>query len=280
MKKPSKYLIITFIWMVIGPSGPLRAQLSNTYNYHVVIPSGGEQGKLSLEFYRGILRIIAGSPGATTLEIKSAVLNYDRYRKAINPEDSLQRYKVNRMPELEIETDNSTVRISNASHRDIIYIEVVVPPSFSIQAVTRHFGRFEIEGIKGNLDLNNFSGNILLRDVTGTLSAQTIRNGSISAWFTKNVPQKPAVITTYRGDITLSLPAESSIDLRLRTELGQVESDFSHKERIGVGGDRLIPSPEQLPQTPAFWVESKINDGGPLFLLQTIRGNIILKKVD
>lgn len=255
----------------------VKAQITDTYRYRVDLPSEIVDRNIELDFYRGIIHITAGDPDAKALEVKSAILDYDRYSNAENPGDSLQLYKTSSIPDLEIETDGTFIRISNVEQRNIIYIEVALPPSFSVQATTSHFGSFEIRDISGNLDLSNYSGNIYLKDVAGAISAESIRNGAISAEFENIKPQNPVIMTTYGGDLNLSLPAETGADLRMRTELGIVENDFSIDETLQTH-DNQVPPPDQNTESPVNWIDTKLGKGGPLILLQTIRGNIVIKK--
>lgn len=255
----------------------VKAQITDTYRYTVDLPKKNTVGNMELDFYRGIIHITAGDPNAKVLEIKSAILDYDQYSNAENPEDSLQFFKTNDIPDLDIETDSTSLRISNASQRNIIYIEIALPPSFSIQATTSHLGRFVIREISGNIDLNNYSGNIYLYDVAGAISAQSIRDGSISVSFDKIKPQNPIVLTTYSGNLTLSLPDGTGVDLRMRTELGVIESDFSLDKSLQTN-DNQVPPPDQNTESSVNWIDTKLGKGGPLLLLQTIRGDIVIKK--
>lgn len=271
-----KTLLLLF-FIVLYNYSMVEAQIEDTYEYRVDLPVENTGRNLELDFYRGLIHIKAGYPDAKELEIKSAILDYNKYINIENPDDSLQLFKTNSIPDLNIETDSNSIRISNSTQRNIIYIEIAVPPSFSVQASTAHLGRFMIKDISGNLDLNNYSGNIYLHDVAGAISAQSTRNGSISVKFVKIKPQNPIVLTTYGGNLNLSLPAETGADLRMRSELGIVESDFPIDQTLQTS-DNLASPPDQNSEPPVNWIDTKLGKGGPLLLLQTIRGDIVIKK--
>jgi len=247
-------------------------QLSHTYHYDIPLPAAPGKMQLTLDFYRAIIHLQAGNPSVSSLEIKSAVLDYNRFREAGDPIDSLDTYQINRNPDLQVAPTDTSIRISNTTQRDIIFIEITLPPAISIKATASQFGRFDLEGITGNMDLKNYTGQINLRDVQGAISAESIRDGSISMYFNKVNPEHAAVVTTYSGDIIISMPQKSGIDIRMQTELGQIKSDFDFDRSMKQSNTDTIQNSSD------FWLDSQLNQGGPLFLIQTIRGDILLKK--
>ena len=274
-----KTLIFLIFFVVVALPEPVDAQVTNTYNYEIDIPASIDSVNLELDFYRAIIRVTAGDPEAGTLFIKSAILDYNRFQDMGRPRDSLQQFNMNKMPSLEVTTGDSEIRIFNSRHRDIVYLEMTVPAGISIKASTVHFGRFDIENINGNLDLKNYSGNIYLYDAGGSISARTIRDGSIYADFTASAPRHPAVLSTYGGDIHVTIPPDAGLNFSMRTELGRLESEFGMEKTMKVTGDSLITPPGGRQGSSSFWVKSTLNEGGPLYLLQTVRGDILIKRV-
>lgn len=274
-----KTLIFLIFIMVVALPEPVDAQVTNTYNYEIDIPASTDSVNLELDFYRAIIQITSGNPDDETLHVNSALLDYNRFQDMGRPRDSLQLFNTRQAPNLEIVSGDSEIEISDNLHRDIVYLEISVPPGMSIKATTAHFGRFDIEGVSGNLDLKNYSGNIYLQDTGGSISAQTIRDGSIFAEFRSSVPRQPAVLSTYGGNIHVIILPDAGLDLRMRTELGRLESEFRMEKTMDATGDNLITTPGLRKGSSSFWVESTLNKGGPLFLLQTIRGDIFIRRV-
>lgn len=280
MNTRSEFVIIILIILLFFPAPKSMAQLSRAYQYDVSLPADPGKTQLTFDFYRAIVHLKAGHPSSSSLKIKSAVLDYNRFRQAGNPLDSLDVYQTELNPDLQIASTDSTIRISNATQRNIIFIEIAVPPVISVKATAAHFGRFNLEGITGNIDLKNYTGQINLRDVQGTVSAESIRDGSISMNFDKVTPVHAAVITTYSGDITLSLPPKAGINIRMRTELGDIKSDFDFNKTMKKKGPVMKQHSSQSEQqnSPYFWLDTQLNQGGPLCLIQTIRGDILLNR--
>jgi len=273
-----KILMIGIVVWVFALPKPVDAQVKNTYSYEIDNPASSDSVNLELDFYRAIIFIKAGNPGLKSLQAKTAILDYKRFREMGRPRDSLHRFNTNTMANLEVTTGDAKIRISDNLQRDIVYLEITVPPGISIKASTAHFGRFDIEDVSGNLDLKNYSGDINLRNAGGSISAQTIRDGSIFVEYSSRAPQHPAVLSTYRGDIHVLVAEDAGLDLRMRTEMGRLESEFEIDKTMADSGDSLITPPGFQQGSSSFWVESTLNEGGPLFLLQTIRGDILIKQ--
>jgi DUF4097 and DUF4098 domain-containing protein YvlB len=122
-----------------------------------------------------------------------------------------------------------------------------------------------ISGMKNEIDINTCH-NIDLKDVTGPLVLATI-SGDINITFSSINAVKSSSVNAISGDVDITLPAKTAVDLELRTISGAFYSDFdfsdSQKNLKKVGGNVMNHS---------------LNGGGFKFSIGSISGNIYLRK--
>lgn len=85
-------------------------------------------------------------------------------------------------------------------------------------------GDVVIENVDGDIDLTSMNGEVQLRDIGGSAVVNTM-NGQITASF-KTAPSKPVSFSTMNGEINLTLPTDTKANLRLRSHIGSLLTDF------------------------------------------------------
>lgn len=122
-----------------------------------------------------------------------------------------------------------------------------------------------ISGMKNEIDINTCH-DINLIDITGPLVLATI-SGDINITFSSINAVKSSSVNAISGDVDITLPAKTQVDLELRTISGAFYSDFdfsdSQKNLKKVGGNVMNHS---------------LNGGGFKFSIGSISGNIYLRK--
>jgi DUF4097 and DUF4098 domain-containing protein YvlB len=122
-----------------------------------------------------------------------------------------------------------------------------------------------ILNMKNEIDIENCHG-INLKNVSGPLVLSTIA-GDINITFGTIATEKPFSISSVSGDIDITLPAKTATNVQMGTINGSFYSDFdlpdNQKDTKRVGGNNL---------------SAALNGGGFKLLLETINGNIYLRK--
>lgn len=122
-----------------------------------------------------------------------------------------------------------------------------------------------ITGMKNELDINTCH-NIDLKGVSGPVVLSTI-SGDINIVFTSINAVKSSSVNSISGEVDITLPSKTAVDLELRTISGAIYSDFdfsdSRKNLQKVGGNVLNHS---------------LNGGGYKFSIGSISGNVYLRK--
>lgn len=180
---------------------------------------------------------------------------------------------------LTIEEENNTIEIRTSSIRQSVDLNIQVPYSTSMELSTLISGNIAIDGVRGDIDVSNMNGSIMLTAISGTVLAHSL-NGGIEVVFKEITPGKPMSFSTMNGDIDLILPGSTKANLKMKTDYGDIFSDFDIK---------INPTPQKASEEPTreggryrisfdkYYLGS-INGGGPEYLLKTFHGDIMIRK--
>ena len=180
---------------------------------------------------------------------------------------------------------------------------IQVPAATSLEVRAVNGGEVSVEGLAGSIDVNNVNGSIRITDASGPVIAHAT-NGRVVATLKQVAAGKPMSFTSFNGNVDVTLPAASKANLKLRSDRGDVYTDFDVQTSVRTPGaspapptpptppapprrsDRSRPVPPDAPDTDRARrrveldrsIYGSINGGGPDFELRTFNGNIYLRK--
>ncbi len=174
--------------------------------------------------------------------------------------------------------EGNRVNVSGENPGRAVNFEIEVPARANVVLKTVNGGDIVVENIDGDLDVHNTNGGITLNGVAGSVLAMTT-NGRVRATLTR-VAQKDMTFTSLNGDVDVTLPPSTKANLRLRSDHGDVYSDFDVQ---------LQPAPQPAVQQNTRGdgryrilrtrsVVGTINGGGPEFELRTFNSNVYVRK--
>ena len=112
-----------------------------------------------------------------------------------------------------------------------------------------------MENVKGELEVNNVNDKITLTNISGSVVANTVN-----------------------GDVNVTLPADTKANLKLKSDNGDVFSDFDIDiDKTPAKTDKTT-EPGMYKIKKDDWVYGKINGGGPEMMMKNMQGNIYVKK--
>jgi len=123
----------------------------------------------------------------------------------------------------------------------------------------------EISNMKNEIDVNICSG-ITIKNSIGPLVLSTI-DGTINVVFNEISKDKPTSIASINGEIDVTLPASAAVNLEMRNMQGGMYSDFE-----------LPADDRQLKRVGGGAINAKLNGGGVSLKINSINGNIYLRK--
>lgn len=181
---------------------------------------------------------------------------------------------------LNIEAENNSVRVSTDSYQRTIDLTITVPTHTSVSLHTVNDGNIIVSGVDGELDINDVNGEVDLKNIGGSVVAHAL-NGHVVATFNRIDPQKQMAFSSLNGDIDVTFPADLKANVSLRTDNGEVYSDFDVKvlpnapqqtveDNRGKGGKYRVKIDKN--------VRGTINGGGQEIQFKNFNGNIYIRK--
>jgi hypothetical protein len=236
----------------------------------------------------GLLRVdlIAGSivvkgTGRSDVRVSttgSNSSNRGRQRPASPIEPGLRR--LNQPSAFTIQEERNVMTISSEISNAPASFEIEVPTRTNLRLTTVNGSQISVEGIEGDIELQNVNGSISVTNVAGSVLATTT-NGAVKAQLTRVTAGKPMAFTSLNGSVDVTLPASLKADVKLRSDNGDVLTDFDIQLKTGP-----VPSVEDTRANRGgrYRVEMNqaiygtINGGGPEIELRTFNGRVTLRK--
>ena len=201
----------------------------------------------------------------------------DRPSRRVDPDANGLR-RIPQSAGFKISEESNRVRVSADSPNRSITFEILAPTHSNLKLSTVNGGDILVENIDGDLDVNNTNGGITLNSVAGAVNAGTT-NGSVRATMTRVTAQKEMAFTSLNGTVDVTLPPTTKANLRMRSNNGDVYSDFDvqlaasaptvEENRNGNGRYRISRNRS---------IVGAINGGGPDFELRTFNSNVYVRK--
>jgi DUF4097 and DUF4098 domain-containing protein YvlB len=270
--KSSKY-IIAIAAALFALAQPMLAENDNK----VTVPLSDPARPVTLRAH-----LVSGSITVKGADVKEVVVE----AKARGDEDHMggRAEGMKRIPMtstgLNIEAENNNVRVSTDSYQRTVDLTITVPTHTSLSLHSVNDGNIVVSGVDGDLDINNVNGEVDLKNIGGSVVAHAL-NGHVVATLNRVDPQKPMAFSSLNGDIDVTFPADLKANVSLRTDNGEVYSDFDVKllpnapqqtveDNRGKGGKYKVKIDKN--------VRGTINGGGQEIQFKNFNGNIYIRK--
>ena len=180
---------------------------------------------------------------------------------------------------LTVEEESNQVNINTESYARAIDLFISVPVHTSLHLRAVNDGDIVVTGVDGELDVDNVNGSVTLNNIAGSAVAHAL-NGRLLASFTR-INQKPMAFSSLNGDVDVTFPGDLKANVSLRSDMGDVFSDFdvqmqaaSSKPIVedsrGHGGKYRV----KIDKT----VRGTINGGGAELQFTNFNGQIYIRK--
>jgi len=182
---------------------------------------------------------------------------------------------------LEITEDNNTVRISGGhfpfGHTDLT---IQVPSQTSVSVKTFTGAGITIENISGEIEANNMNGPVNITNASGSVVAHSM-NGKVVVSLNSVTPDKPMSFSTMNGQIDVTLPASIKANVKLKTNHGDIFTDFDIKLDATAQPPQVDDNRKNGGRYRVRFdrgTNGTINGGGPEMQFTTFNGNILIHK--
>jgi DUF4097 and DUF4098 domain-containing protein YvlB len=156
-------------------------------------------------------------------------------------------------------------------------LDLKIPQDVKLQLGTVNDGEVVVENVRGELEVNNVNDKITLTNISGSVVANTV-NGDVNVTFKAIDPKAPMAFSTLNGDVNVTLPSDTKANLKLKSDNGDVFSDFD------IDIDKTPSKVDKTTEPGMYkikkddWVYGKINGGGPEMMMKNMQGDIYVKK--
>ena len=174
------------------------------------------------------------------------------------------------------EADN-TVTVNTGNPNKVIDLDFKIPQDVKLMVGTVNDGEVLVENVRGELEVNNVNDKITLTNISGSVVANTV-NGDVIVTLNSVDPKAPMAFSTLNGDIKVTLPADTKANLKLKSDNGEVYSDFD------IDIDKTPANIEKTNEHGMYKIKKdgsvngKINGGGPEMMMKNMQGDIYVKK--
>jgi len=227
----------------------------------------GRPGRVVVHTLNGSIHVTVGAHGVVVVDTKEA--RHAEHARS----DGLHRIPMQRG--LQAEEADNTVTISAGPPQADGDIFVEVPPNASVKANSIS-GDIVVDGVNGDIEIAATHGKAVLTNVSGSVVAHSL-NGGVKADIVRVTPDKAMSFSSLNGDINVYLPADTKARLKMKTDNGELYTDFDVTlEHSGApvveehGGRRRIRQDRTAYGT--------INGGGPEMSFTSFNGNIYIRK--
>lgn len=180
---------------------------------------------------------------------------------------------------LEVEEEDNVVTINTQSWKAATDLVIQVPVTSSLEVRSSMDGAVVIEGVSGEIDINNINGPVTLTSVSGNTLVHTV-NGDITVVLARVAADKPLSFSTMNGDIDVTLPADVKANLKMKSEQGEIYSDFDINMTRQPARSEAAEKTEQGKYRISFdkSLYGLVNGGGQEFSFNTFSGDIYIRK--
>lgn len=252
MKYTALFLCLLFIQQVYPQGGQ---------NDPVIIhlPKSNTPGYLSVSNPDGSIKV-TGHNGSDVM-IKSSLKNKRKFKDYIS---------------VATDENGNGVIISVDSDDSSIDLDISVPYSFSL-TLSSEEGKIEVRNISGQLAINDTNSDIWLFGIAGSGAVSAV-DGNIYCEFANSGPNGPIALNSVDGKVDLSLPPQVKANVKLRSESGEIFTDFditfnTHDAEVNKSKNTGLTRISM-----DNWLNGKINGGGKSITAQSVDGNIYIRK--
>lgn len=165
--------------------------------------------------------------------------------------------------------DNNFVIINNrdnSPHGRVkgLSLELKVPKNFSVNLSTYFGPEIQVSEIKGEIEVDGYFTDITVDNAIADVVGST-NHGDIGVTLSKVIESKTYYMSSYKGNVHISLPKDTDATLLIDNYFGKYQSDF-----------QLNLNAKATTKTTKF-IRRDINGGGPEIQLINYFGDIFIR---
>jgi hypothetical protein len=256
-------ILIAFLITVIGTASSQSEQLV------INLSPSFRKGYLTFENPKGSIRV-TGYDGTVVLVIGNT--RYAGHDASVN--DGMHRIGDNSL-DISAEVNGNNILLLCKTTGKTVDFDIKLPRDFSLKLKSLDNGDVDVINTNGEVEVENNNGNITLQNIAGSAVLSSV-TGDITAVFRKVAPGSPMMFTSFEGNISIALPDTTSARLKMKSENGDIMSDFDIRPARRESVVKKVNSSQVY--SLEDWVTGTINGGGPEYIIRTYCGKVLIKK--
>jgi len=175
--------------------------------------------------------------------------------------------------DLQVNQDDGMVIIRAGTEGQPVQLAIQVPRETRLTLTVSQGGDIRIDGVAGEMELQNSSGKINIEGIRNTVVANAHSDDLYASFAIADLPGA-STFSSWSGNVELSLPANLKAELRWRSNYGEVLSD------LAVTDIRTISAREDTGDSARVegYTVASVNGGGPEISATSYSGNVVFKK--
>ncbi|MEO7530878.1 MAG: DUF4097 family beta strand repeat-containing protein [Sediminibacterium sp.] len=269
--------IISAFIITLMLTGEVMAKQAAEQKEQLVIPLSepGKPFKLNVGLINGSIKVTGYEGKEVVVDISTDDKKKNDRKESAN---GMKRINAGNGMDVTAEEKNNAVTVNTQSWQSPVRLVIKVPMSDSkIKLSTHNDGDIVVTNVNGELEISNSNGNVQLNNISGSAVANSF-NGDVIATF-KNIDAKAAMaFSTLNGKIDITLPAALKANVKLKTDHGDIFTDFD------VDADKTQPAASKSASSGVYRVKidntvyGKIGGGGAELIMKNMNGNIYIRK--
>ena len=269
--KKMKIAGLILLSLIIGTQS--FGQSGSTEQLTVPLSSPGKPYSLKVHLVSGAIKV-------ASYEGKDVIINViprDGDNEDETVENGMKRISTHGSYEVTAKEADNNVTVNTGNPNKAIDLDLKIPQDVKLQIGTVNDGEVTVDNVRGELEVNNVNDKITITNISGSVVANTV-NGDVNVTFKTVDPKAPMSFSTLNGDVNVTLPADTKANLKLKSDNGDVFSDFD------IDIDKTPAKIDKTTEPGLYkikkddWVSGKINGGGPEMMMKNMQGNIYVKK--
>lgn len=272
-------MVYISILLIVIPITIINAQL-NVKEVILKIPVSEKPFNLKVMTFSGKIQITGHESNDIIIKSEQEIedqtnINLEDFPDGFTSED-IQKLKEEEAKDYDLFQDKNKVYIDASSPFHEINFIIYVPYSCNIDIETSG-GSININNIKGKIECQTTGGDIFVENLTGTVNTSTL-DGKTSVQFTGLFPENINALSSFNGDIEISLPAKADADIEVKAEENNLKSELNIAFNAGKV-NRINDDPNgKIKYVTEKWQTGKLNNGGTKIIISSMDGLVHLKK--
>lgn len=259
-------------------AGALAALAQDPDRVTVPLTDPSKPAMVSVSLLHGSITVTAHQGRDVIVEAK---VKGERPRRRGRSEEGARTQGLRRLDNtatsLSIEEQDNQVKIGAGARSAELLVQVPVQTSLKLRTVND--GDIVVEGVSGEIDVNNMNGKVIMRNISGVVLAHAL-NGDVTVTMDRVTADKAMSFSSLNGDIDVTLPPDTKANLKMKTENGDIFTDFE----ITMVPSSTVRSTQGRDSRGRFKLQfdkamvGAINGGGPEIQLTTLNGRLLIRK--